>query len=163
MMKTLVVVVVLGGLLPAGCGSGSPTSPSATAPLSAAVRSAMSAAIADEYRAETIYQGVIADFGPLAPFVNIVNAELRHSTAIARLFENRGLPVPANSWTVITVPHYPTVPAACAAGVVAERENIALYDGAFALDLPADVRRVFENNREASLVNHLPAFERCAA
>ena len=28
-------------------------------------------------------------------------------------------------------------------------------------DLPADVRQVFSNNRSASLVNHLPAFERC--
>ena len=47
-------------------------------------------------------------------------------------------------------------------GVVAERENIAIYDRLLPLDLPVDVRQVFENNRAASLFNHLPAFERCA-
>jgi hypothetical protein len=63
----------------------------------------------DEFRAETIYEGVINDFG-----------------------------------------------------VVAEQENIAIDDRFFALDLPADVGQVFENNRAASLFNHLPAFQRCA-
>jgi hypothetical protein len=54
------------------------------------------------------------------------------------------------------------VPAACAAGVVAERENIAIYDRYVGLALPQDVRQVFESNRAASLNNHLPAFEQCA-
>jgi hypothetical protein len=54
------------------------------------------------------------------------------------------------------------VTAACAAGVVAERENIALYDDLLKQDLPADVRQVFESNRSASLLAHLPAFQRCA-
>src|SRR5690606_12410565 len=114
------------------------------------------------YRAEAIYQGVIDDFGAVAPFANIIGAEVRHSAAIARLFQTRGLTVPPTSWTSATVPHYPSVPAACAAGVVAERDNIAIYDRHFALPLPADVQQVFQNNRGASLYNHLPAFERCA-
>jgi hypothetical protein len=126
------------------------------------VRLAMQEAIADEYRAETIYQGVITDFGSVQPFVNILIAEQRHSAAIGRLFTARGLPVPASTWTLATVPRYTSIPAACAAGVVAERENIALYDRYLAADLPADVRQVFQNNRSASLENHLPAFERCA-
>ena len=56
-------------------------------------------------------RAVIADFGQVQPFVNVVTAEERHSAAIG---------------------------------------------------LPADVRQVFSNNRSASLVNHLPAFERCS-
>jgi hypothetical protein len=88
------------------------------APAADAVRVVMEQAIADEYRAETIYQGVIGDFGAMAPFTNVLTAE---------------------------------------------QENIALYDRFFALDLPPDVRRVFENNRAASLNNPLPAFQRCAA
>lgn len=73
----------------------------------------------------------------------------------------RGLPVPASLVTVATVPHFPTVREACAAGVVAEGENIALYDRFLAGDLPDDVRQVFSNNRRASLDNHLPAFLAC--
>jgi hypothetical protein len=151
-------------VLSSACGSDSPTSPSTVggAPVADAVRVAMEQAIADEYRAETIYQGVIGDFGALAPFTNVLTAEQRHSATIAGLFTSRGMAVPANGWTTATVPHFSTVPSACAAGVVAERENIALYDRFLALDLPADVRQVFENNRAASLLNHLPAFQRCA-
>jgi hypothetical protein len=92
----------------------------------------------------------------------VLTAEQRHSAAIANLFVNRGLTAPVNTWTLATVPRYATFREACAAGVVAEQENIAIYDRFFALDLPADVRQVFENNRAASLLNHLPAFQRCA-
>jgi hypothetical protein len=37
-----------------------------------------------------------------------------------------------------------------------------MYDRLLPLELPADVRQVFTNNRRASLVNHLPAFESCS-
>jgi len=46
--------------------------------------------------------------------------------------------------------------------VLAEIENIEIYDLNLALSLPADVRTVFENNRAASLDKHLPAFEQCS-
>ena len=162
-MRQLPAVPVVLALLATACGADSPTSPSATsAVISDAVRVALEQAIVDEYRAETIYEGVINDFGAWAPFANVLTAEQRHSTSIAGLFTSRGMSVPANAWTMATVPHFPTIPAACAAGVVAEQENIAIYDRSFGLDLPADVRQVFENNRAASLFNHLPAFQRCA-
>lgn len=166
-MKRLVLVPVLLAALAAGCDSdSSPTSPSPTPPigstLTAAVRAAMEEAIVDEYRAETIYTGVVADFGAFAPFTNVLTAEQRHSAAIANLFVNRGLAAPVNTWTLATVPHFATFREACAAGVVAEQENIAIYDRYLGLDLPTDVRQVFESNRAASLLNHLPAFQRCA-
>lgn len=163
-MFRLIVASLLVAVVAYGCESSRPTAPSSTTgtALPASVRVALEEAIADEYRAETIYQGAITDFGSVAPFVNILTAEQRHSSAIARLFVTRGLPVPANAWTAATVPHYPSLPAACAAGVIAERDNIAIYDRVMSLDLPIDVRTVFENNRAASLFNHLPAFERCA-
>lgn len=161
---TRLVMALWVAALAVGCGGDSPTAPTpiTVTALTDDVRLAMQETLTDEYRAETIYQGVLNDFGAVLPFVNILSAEQRHSTAIARLFTSRGLPVPANAWTVATVPHYPTVPAACAAGVVAERENIAIYDRYAGLTLPADVRQVFESNRAASLNNHLPAFEQCA-
>jgi hypothetical protein len=164
-MTRLLSVALLAAMLAVGCGADGATSPTgiAAAPVSPAVGAAMEEAIGDEYRAETIYQGVIDDFGPFVPFVNVIGAEVRHSVSLARLFQNRGMPIPANSWTTAAVPHYGSVRDACVAGVTAERENVAIYDRHLALDLPADVRQVFESNRAASLFNHLPAFERCAS
>ncbi len=127
------------------------------------VRLAMDTAIQDEYRAEETYRQVLRDFGEVAPFTNIVNAEQLHSEALATLYIARGLSVPASGWNRNNVPRYASVREACAAGVVGEEENIALYDGWLGeLDLPADVERVFTNLRDASRDNHLPAFERCA-
>jgi hypothetical protein len=94
--------------------------------------------------------------------VNVLSAEGRHSAAIGRLYAARGLAVPTSASSPSTVPHFPTVAAACAAGAVAERENIAMYDDLLRGELPADVRQVFSNNRSASVVSHLPAFERCS-
>jgi hypothetical protein len=139
----------------------SPTAPTGgvvDAPLAAT----LARAIQDEYLAEAIYQGVLNDFGQLQPFVNVLGAEVRHSTAIGRLYVARGLAVPVSTSNVATVPHFTTVAAACAAGTVAERKNIAMYDDLLRADLPADVRQVFSNNRSASALNHLPAFERCS-
>lgn len=163
-MTRLVLIPVIAAVLISACGTDTPTSPTPVggAALAPQVQLAMEQAITDEYRAETIYQGVIDDFGTVLPFVNVLTAEQRHSTSLARLFEARGLPVPANGWTVATVPHFASVPMGCTAGVTAEHENIAIYDRLLPLDLPVDVRQVFENNRVASLFNHLPAFERCA-
>jgi len=164
-MRTWLVGIVVVGMLASACGSDSPTAPTPGlgTPLSAQIQAALVEATVDEYRAETIYQGVINDFGAVAPFVNILTAEQRHSAALSQLFVNRGLTPPGNTWTVATVPHYASLREACAAGVIAEVENIAIYDRHLLLDgLPGDVRQVMQNNRAASLLNHLPAFERCA-
>lgn len=143
--------------------SRSPTAPSpSTATLTSEVRAALERSLRDEYRAETTYQGVIEDLGPLPPFVNVLNAEQRHSASLADLFVRRGLTPPANSWTLATVPHFTSIPVACDAAATAERGNVAMYDELLRLTLPADVRQVFENVRLASLTNHLPAFERCS-
>lgn len=165
-MRPYILAPLLAAALTGACGSDStPTAPSPVVgtPLPASVQAAMQEAIVDEYRAEAIYTGVITDFGALAPFTNVLTAEQRHSAAIAGLYVRRGLAAPANPWTLGNVPRFATFREACAAGVAAERENIAIYDRYLSLDLPQDVRQVFESNRAASLFNHLPAFERCAA
>ena len=137
---------------------------SAVAPESEAqaLVAAMDAAIQDEFRAELIYQRVLDDFGSVLPFKNIVNAEIRHSEAIASLYVTRGLPVPESRWASDEIPSFPSISAACQAGVVAEIENIEIYDRYFGLPLPEDVRTVFTNNRAASVERHLPAFEWCS-
>jgi len=164
-MRNKVVWMLVAGLLTVGglaCDDNhSPTGPSTIA-VDPALSTLLTRAINDEYRAETIYQGVLNDFGAVQPFRNVLTAEERHSASNGRLFTNRALAVPPNTWTDAAVPHFGSVTAACAAGVVAERENIALYDDLLRSDLPADVRQVFTNNRSASLLNHLPAFERCS-
>lgn len=122
---------------------------------------AMTDAIQDEYLAENTYLRVLAEFGKVLPFHNIVYGEQRHSEAIAYLFIKRGLSVPASDWDINNVPTFPTLRAACAAGVAAEEDNVALYDRLLERGLPADVKQVFTNNRAASLDRHLPAFRAC--
>jgi len=159
-------LIVLTGVLTGlwGCGgSESSTTPSALslAP-DAEVIAAMDRTLQDEYHAESIYLGVLADFGDQRPFANVVRAEQRHSQSILRLYGNHGLVAPGSLWTVGNVPHFDSVAEACTAAVSAELENVALYDTYMALDLPRDVRNVFENNRVASLERHLPAFQACS-
>jgi hypothetical protein len=146
----------------AGCGGDS--TPTALDPVTdTELEQILSTAIQDEFHAEAVYAGVMEDFGTVTPFSNIIGAEVRHSTAIARLYEARGWSIPPSTWTPATVPHFATVGEACAVGVDAEIANVKVYDDLLAgTDLPADVVRVFTSNRAASLNNHLPAFERCS-
>lgn len=156
----LIVIPLVFGF--AGCGDDdSPTSPSPVT-LTVEVRAALDRSIQDEYRSETTYQGVINDLGQLLPFVNVLTAEQRHSATIAEMFARRGLTAPPSTWTLATVPHYSTSTEACRAAATAERANVAMYDELLLLDLPSDVRQGFTNIRAASLLNHLPAFERCS-
>lgn len=122
---------------------------------------ALTAAIQDEFHAEAIYQRVLLDFGSVNPFANIIRAEQTHAAALAGLFRARGLAVPESAWTANNVPRFGSVREACGAAYQAEIDNVAVYDRYFSEDLPADVLRVFSNNRAASLNNHMPAFDRC--
>lgn len=123
---------------------------------------ALSEALQDEYRALASYQAVIEKFGPVRPFVNIVEAEARHADALLRQFERLGAPPPANEWAGKARPP-DSLLAACEAGIAAEIENAAMYERLLkAVDDPA-ARRVLRNLQEASQSRHLPAFRRCAA
>lgn len=122
---------------------------------------ALLAALDDEYKAHTTYDQVIRDFGPVRPFVNIVEAEARHIAALLTLFERYGLPVPPNPWPGKT-PRYPSVDAACVAAVQAEIDNAALYDRVLASTCRPDILAVYQALRSASQDRHLPAFQRCA-
>jgi len=156
-------ILPVAALMAGACDSPrSPLSPTPVTVVTSDLLAALDLGIQDEYRAEAIYQGVVNDFGPVLPFTMVLTAELRHSSTIAQLYAKRGLPAPVSQSTVSTVPHFATVREACAAGVVAERENIALYDRLLGGELPDDVRQVFSNNRRASLDNHLPAFVGCS-
>lgn len=118
-------------------------------------------ALDDEYKAHTTYDQVILDFGPVRPFINIVEAEARHIAALVKLFERYGLPVPPNPWPG-KAPRYQSVDAACVAAVQAEIDNAALYDRLLASTHRPDVLAVLQALRSASQDRHLPAFQRCA-
>ncbi|MGD8330382.1 MAG: DUF2202 domain-containing protein [Acidobacteriota bacterium] len=176
----LALLVAAGAVFAAGCGDDatSPTQPALPAFQQTAANGggtglntvlgtdtveAMNLAIQDEYHAEFTYLKVIETFGEVQPFYNILFAEQRHSAAIAQLFTNHGLPVPASNWNLDNAPTFGSLTEACAAGVEAELANIALYNQLLARELPQDVSNVFTNLRAASLEGHLPAFQTCCA
>lgn len=125
------------------------------------VKLALNEAIQDEYKAMLFYQKTIDKFGQVMPYVNIVDAEVKHQESLAKLFQNYGLAVPTSQWKDSEISTFSSVQASCANCYQAEIDNIALYDKYLSLDLPDDVRKVFENNRAASLNKHLPAFANC--
>ncbi|ODU58272.1 MAG: DUF2202 domain-containing protein [Comamonadaceae bacterium SCN 68-20] len=122
---------------------------------------AWAAALDDEYRSHETYQRVIRDFGPVRPFINIVEAEARHISALLALCARYGVPPPPNRWRELA-PRFGSVHDACVAGVQGEIENVALYDGLLLATPRPDVLEVFQALRSASQDRHLPAFRRCA-
>jgi hypothetical protein len=117
-------------------------------------------ALDDEYRAWATYDQVIADFGEIGPFINIREAEARHIEALCGLFARYALSVPANPWPG-RVERYPSVQAACEAGVAAEIANAEMYDRLLAQTQRTDILTVLRNLQEASQRRHLTAFQRC--
>ena len=123
---------------------------------------ALTEALEDEYRARATYRKVIECFGPVRPFVNIVEAENRHVAALLRQFRRLGAQPPADTWTDrVRAPA--TVAQACAEGVQAEIENETLYARLLDQVTDAEARLVMQQLREASRERHLPAFRRCLA
>jgi len=115
----------------------------------------------DEYKAHETYAQVIRDFGDVRPFINIVEAEARHYSALLSLFEKYGIAPPENRWAGMA-PRFPGVREACVAAIQGEIENVALYDRALKSTQRPDVLAVYQALRSASLDRHLPAFRRCA-
>jgi hypothetical protein len=118
-------------------------------------------ALDDEYHAWATYDQVIADFGEVAPFLNIRDAEARHIEALRVLYRSFGLQMPENDWPG-RVERYPSLQAACEAGVAAEIANAGLYDRLLAVPVRPEIAAVLQRLRQASQDRHLPAFRRCA-
>lgn len=130
--------------------------------LSPATLRAVHEALDDEYKARATYRAVIDAFGPVRPFVNIVEAEERHARALIALLRRHGAAVPDDPWPA-RVPAPASIDAACRAGVEAEIENEAMYARLLAqIDAP-DAARIMRRLQAASRDNHLPAFRRCLA
>lgn len=116
-------------------------------------------AIQDEYLAQAEYNAIIAEYGEVRPFTNIVEAEQTHIDLLLTLFAAYGIEVPAN--TAIDYVVLPdSITSAIATGVDAETANIAMYQTFLAQgDLPDDVVSAFTYLISAS-ETHLAAFSR---
>jgi len=159
-------ILSLSLVLLAGCNmtnsTETPTDTSSDA--TATIEEALTTAINDEYHAEAIYAGVLADFGDVRPFSNIINAEQKHSARLAALFESYELVVPENTFLDSPeIPHFDSVTAACAAAETAEIKNVALYDELLENISDPVIVAVFQQLQRASQENHLPAFQRCGS
>lgn len=119
-------------------------------------------ALNDEYKARAFYRLVIKTFGPVRPFINIVEAEHTHARAVEALCARYGIPLPADDWDTKLEPPA-SILEACRAGVEGEQENIAMYDRFLRETEESEVRGLFQRLQARSRDAHLPAFERCVA
>ncbi len=117
-------------------------------------------ALFDEYKAYETYSKVVANFGQIAPFSNIVAAEQNHIDAMLNLCAIYGITPPINTWAG-KINIAPTMAENCEIGVAAEIDNIKMYDYLLSFVMEADVRDVFFRVQAASFNNHLPAFRQC--
>ncbi|NWJ44263.1 MAG: hypothetical protein HXX08_25120 [Chloroflexi bacterium] len=119
---------------------------------------ALNQAIQEEYLARATYQAILAKFGQVLPFSNIVNSENQHVTVLARQFTNHGLAVPADSWAgKVTAPA--TLSEAFNAAIQLEKDDAALYDTLLKQVSEPELTRVFTQLQSASLNMHLKELE----
>lgn len=115
-----------------------------------------------EYAAAASYQAVLDLYGEIEPYSSIYQAELRHIEALKRQLGGMGIDVPENPYTgTIEAPNDLTT--AAKNWAEGEKLNIAMYDELLTYTDNAQLVRVLNNLRWASLENHLPAFEAAAA
>lgn len=125
------------------------------------LRNALEQALDHEHRAEATYQAAIAAFGPVPPFVEIVEAERRHADTLICLFERYGFDVPPNRWRG-TVEKPSDMQAACQAAARTEQAASDLYERLLVSVSAPDVQEVFRQLLDESRCEHRPAFETCA-
>jgi len=128
--------------------------------LDQATQEAIKEALFDEYKAQTLYQAIINQFGEVRPFVNIVNAEVRHAQRLETLMTRYGMEIPENPYVgKIEAPN--SLQEACQIGIEAEIENLEMYDQFLSFVEENDIKTTFQVLRDTSEYNHLPAFQRC--
>lgn len=114
-------------------------------------------AMQDETIARAEYAAILATYGSVRPFTNIIRAEESHILALQPLFEAYGIAIPADD-SASRVTTIPSLTEAYQTGVSAEVNNIAMYETFLEQNLPDNVRAVFESLMRAS-ENHLRAFQ----
>ena len=154
---SVVAPVAAAGGPPAGVARGIGAAAAVPGTLDADEQAILDEFLLDEHKALAMYESIMAEFGEIAPFVSIAKAEEQHIIALERVYARYDLPLPEP--TELEIPSFASPEEAAAAGVQAEIDNAALYDRLLSgIDNP-DVVRVATNLRNASLNNHLPAFQ----
>eukprot|EP00824_Muranothrix_gubernata_P011219 TRINITY_DN24518_c0_g1_i1.p1 TRINITY_DN24518_c0_g1~~TRINITY_DN24518_c0_g1_i1.p1 ORF type:complete len:388 (+),score=18.57 TRINITY_DN24518_c0_g1_i1:332-1495(+) len=120
-------------------------------------------AVYDEFHAYETYRKTIETFGNVPSFLNIIQAEVRHFSALEPLLVKYNVPAPINNWyEKIELPN--TLLECCEVGVAAEIDNIKMYDNLLLyVDQYPDIKDVLFQLQAASYNNHLPAFRKCVA
>ena len=114
-----------------------------------------------EYAAAASYLAVLDAYGDVEPYSTIYSAELRHADALIRQLERLGVEVPENPYLgQIQAPA--DLETAALAWAEGEVLNIELYDYLLTMTDDAQLTKVLNNLRSASLDSHLPAFEAAA-
>lgn len=114
-------------------------------------------AIQDEYAAHGEYAAILAAYGNVKPYSNILRSEETHIAYLAELFTAYGMTVPKDdSSSRVVLPS--SLLEAGKIGVQAEIDNIAMYKLFLSKDLPDDIARVFNALKNAS-ESHLQAFQ----
>lgn len=115
-----------------------------------------------EFAASASYQAVLDQYGQVEPYATIKTAEDRHANALIRQLERYGIDVPDNPYLgAVDAPA--DLESAAIAWAEGEVANVEMYDALLAQATDANLIRVLENLRRASLESHLPAFEAAAA
>lgn len=115
-------------------------------------------ALEDEYLARGEYQKIIEHFGAQRPFTNIIKAEERHISWLKPLFAKYDAPLPPDRGLELAL--LPgTFSETFQMGIDAEKVNINMYKRFLNIDLPGDIRQVFDHLLRGS-ENHLAAFTR---
>lgn len=124
---------------------------------------ALSMALEDEYRAEATYNAVLGSFPGARPFINIIEAERRHADRVKAEMDRVGITYAKTNPYLGTLKAPASVLEACQQGIIAEEENIALYDRLLPSITDDQIRATLTALQSASHERHLPAFQRCVA
>lgn len=117
-------------------------------------------ALQDEFTARAEYIHIMEKFDVTKPFSNIKDSEETHIALLLPLFESYQIEV-IDDDSSNHLFEIDTLLEAYEIGVIAEINNIAMYDLFLTQDLPDDLIDAFTKLRDAS-INHLAAFEKNA-
>lgn len=114
-------------------------------------------AIEDESLAKIEYNYIIETYGNINPFSNIINSEETHIELLTPLLEEYNIKIEELSDDNIIKPT--SIEEALKIGILAEVNNIKMYQSFLDAELPENVKSVFIDLLNAS-ENHLNAFTR---
>ncbi len=115
-------------------------------------------AIQDEYLARQEYELIIEEYGEQNPFSNIIKAEEKHIELLKEIYKAYEYDIPED----LAMEHAilpDSLDDTFVIGVLAEADNIAMYEKFLDKELPYDIREVFIELRDGS-ISHLAAFEK---